>query len=248
MNFNQIVEALPKTTFGKDDIITAASETRQPIQSGSVFWLINCLIDSGMIQRTGRNRYVVDGGARKRSAYHYTFSEPLQRIVSSIEEQYPLVEFQAWEAFQYNRFVNHLIAHNMFFIDVEGMLCDTVFEFLRDSGQGTVLKNPKEADFLTYAVHDCIIVQNLITEAPKDSANPHTVVIEKFLVDMLADKKVSLFVEPAAFPAIWEEAFSSYIIDESRLLRYAQRRHAKEKVLSLIHDHTDIRLNMEETA
>lgn len=247
MDFHAIVQQLPDTTFGKEAIVRASEASNQKIKSSSVFWLINKMLDDNYINRVGRNQYTVNKDIKPHTIYYYKFSDSLHKIVSAIEEQYPLIEFQAWEAVQYNEFVNHLIAHNMYFIEVENMLCDTVFEFLRESSPRNILLKPDKNIFMRYAGHETIIVQNLISEAPNNKSNPHGVVVEKLLVDMLADKKIELFVEPAEFPFIWEEIFEKYVIDESRLMRYARRRNAEAKIRNFINEKTSIVLHSEET-
>lgn len=106
------------------------------------------------------------------------------------------------------------------------------------------LSKPDAAACEIYAVSNTIIVQNLITEAPVDKSNPHGVVLEKLLVDMFADKKVKMFLEESEFASILENAFTSYIIDESKMFRYARRRGAEEKIRDFIVLNTNIQLHI----
>jgi hypothetical protein len=164
-------------------------------------------------------------------------------MVTSLEINFPLMEFQAWEAFQYNYFANHQIAHNIYFIEVENMLETSIFEFLRDRHKGSVLLKPTPSACQLYADSGAVIVQNLITESPVDRSNPHGVILEKLLVDMFADKKTRMFLEENEFPHILEDAFSSYIIDESKMFRYARRRNVEEKIRDCITLNTNIKLH-----
>jgi len=95
-----------------------------------------------------------------------------------------------------------------------------------------------------YASNDTIIVQNLITEAPVDQQEPHHVMLEKLLVDMFANKKMQLFLETREFNAILEDAFHTYVIDESKMFRYARRRNIEDKIKKIITEDTTIKLHV----
>lgn len=245
MNTQAIARALPNTIFDRKVLFSAVEATGQQMKESSAFWLIRQMIQEGLIFRVGRGKYMVNRAKRPLRSYDYTFSDGLQKIVSSIEEQYPLVEFQSWETAQYNYFVRHLIAHNVYFIEVEKMLENTVFDYLRTYWKGMVLVKPDMRTCMTYADGETIIVQKMISEAPVSSHNPHGVPIEKLLVDMLADKKVGIWIEEAEFPAIWEDIFSRYVVDETKMFRYARRRNAEDKVRHFILTKTDIQLHEE---
>lgn len=51
------------------------------------------------------------------------------------------------------------------------------------------------------------------------------------LVDLVADKLLRSSVGSGEYDGIFHQAFRDFYIDESRLLRYASRRNAKNKVL-----------------
>ena len=244
MNLSNIVSHLPSGTIDKSSIYKAATQENHQFKMSSIFWLIRNMIDEGLLVKVGRNKYCAVNAGTSRKQYSYPFSNELQNIVTSLEANYPLMDFQAWEAFQFNYFANHQIAHNLFFIEVENMLETSIYEFLRDSYNNQVLLKPDAAACEIYAVGNTIIVQNLITEAPVDKSNPHGVVLEKLLVDMFADKKVKMFLEESEFASILENAFTSYIIDESKMFRYARRRGAEEKIRDFIVLNTNIQLHI----
>lgn len=244
MNMKDLALALPEGTINKETIYQTAIEKNNRLKSPSIYWLINQLIDQGLLIRVGRNKYCVTAADSKRKVYHHQFSAALQKIIDDVAEQFPLIQFQAWEAIQFNRFANHQIAQNMFFIEVESMLESAVYEFLRENTNHQVLLKPTIEICEIYAGSDTIIVQNLITEAPVDQQAPHHVMLEKLLVDLFADEKMQLFLETSEFSTILEDAFHTYVIDESKMFRYARRRNIADKIKKIITEDTTIKLHV----
>ena len=229
MNLKELANDLPRDQIGKEMIYKTALRQNSSFKETSIHWLINCLIDEGLLIRVGRNKYQVATGNAKKSYYH-TFSVFLQQLVDDLETRFPLIQFQAWEAIQFNRFANHQIAKNLYFIEVEKMVENAVYEFLREKCDAQVLLKPTKEICEVYVDDGTIIVQNLISETPVDCSDPHHVVLEKLLVDLLADEKMELFLESAEFGGRIQEALDRYVLNESRMLRYARRRNREEEL------------------
>ena len=244
MNINELALALPEGTFNKETIYQVAVMKNNQLKPQSIHWLINKLIDQRFLIRVGRNKYCSTTADMKRTVYHHRFSKDLQKIVDNIIERFPLLQFQVWESIQFNRFANHQIAQNLFFIEVENMLENTVYEFLREKTEHQVLLKPTMEICEVYANSNTIIVQNLITEAPVNQHALHHVMLEKLLVDLFADEKMQLFLETSEFSAILEDAFHTYAIDESKMFRYARRRNIENKIKKIISDGTTIELHI----
>lgn len=77
--------------------------------------------------------------------------------------------------------------------------------------------------------------------------NEHLVSIEKLLVDMVCNKLIFMLVEKSEYPEIYEEIFSRYTIDESKLFRYARRRNAEKRLKEYLKRNTKIKLMAEDT-
>lgn len=63
--------------------------------------------------------------------YNYLSSREIEGLTKLIREAYPFAEFQIWESAQYNKFLNHLLAENIIFIESEKMLIESIYETLR---------------------------------------------------------------------------------------------------------------------
>ena len=61
-----------------------------------------------------------------------------------------------------------------------------------------------------------------------------TIMLEKMLVDMSADKLIAATFSKAELPDVYEQAQSRYHLDKVRMLRYARRRNRQEVLLKYL--------------
>ena len=69
-----------------------------------------------------------------------------------------------------------------------------------------------------------------ISEAPKDKQNPHNMIIEKLLVDIFAEMVIRNLFSPSEYSDMVEMIMERYHVDNKKMLRYAKRRNAVEKI------------------
>ena len=227
MEMNQLQSLLPKPgwIFTKNEFADLIHEVNPQYSERSVYWLLRKLQQE-----------------KQKMPYTYEHSSEWNQIVSGIEKEYPLVDFQAWELIQLNEFVNHQIAHNTVFIEVEDMLEEAVFHTLK-SKFPCVLLFPSEETFYRYrSPEQTIVILKLISEAPKPVGQPYSAPLEKLLVDLFSRKLTGHLIERAEYPAVYEEAFSKYLIDQKKMFRYARRRGVEEEMKELIRTSTNIKL------
>ncbi|HCJ94117.1 MAG TPA: hypothetical protein DHV69_02565, partial [Sphaerochaeta sp.] len=91
-----------------------------------------------------------------------------------------------------NEFFNHQLAHNQIFLEVEKDGCDFVFSSLVEKFPGRVLLRPKAQEIVQCGTDDGIIIDRLVTEAPKSNGEPYHVPLEKLIVDLFANKSLML--------------------------------------------------------
>lgn len=144
-----------------------------------------------------------------------------------------------WELIQFNEFVKHQIAKNLILVEVENMLEEAVFETLHR--QSTyVLFSPRMDYYYRHRGEDnTVVVLKLVSEAPKPYEG-HSSPLEKLLVDLFVNKFTGHLIEHSEYPAILEDAFHKYYLDETKMFRYARRRGAEEKMREFIHRETAI--------
>ena len=120
------------------------------------------------------------------------------------------------------------------FLQVEKESSIYIFRFLQEQGIQNVLYKPSQNEFNLYWSKGCIIVTDMISEAPIRSDKPHSILLEKMLVDILADKLISITFSKAELPDIYEQAQSRYRLDKVRMLRYARRRNRQDVLLKYL--------------
>ena len=60
----------------------------------------------------------------------------------------------------------------------------------------------------------------------------------------MSDKLIPSCFSESELPAIYEEAFHRYVIDESRMFRYAKRRTADKRLQQFLSEQTDVSLQV----
>lgn len=229
-------------SFTTSDFVSMVRESDSVYSDRKAYRILQSLQDEGKIMKVGRGHY---SKVSVKGTYRFESSAILKEITELIKDKYPLVTFQTWEMYQWNEFVNHQLAHNVFFIEVEKQLETTVFESLLEKYQ-RVLLDPDIESFYRYYFDNMIIVQKLISGVPAPIAGTNLASLEKLLVDIFTRKLTGQLIERAEYRQIYTDAFRKYAINESALFRYAGRRHLEEDIRKFIEEETDIKLRSEE--
>lgn len=127
------------------------------------------------------------------------------------------------------------------------MLEEAVFHALK-SNFPCVLLCPSEETFYQYrSPEQTVVILKLVSEAPKPVGQSHSASLEKLLVDLFSRKLTGHLIERAEYPAVYEEAFSKYLIDQKKMFRYARRRSVEEEIKEFIGTGTNIKMITKET-
>lgn len=227
------------SSFTRKELSFAISEYGLNISDSMLKVVIKKLLESHEIARVGRNAYCVINNSIKEYCYHY--SELSCEVAEIVSNNFPYLDFTIFELVQLNAFLNHQIAHNVVFISVEGDLCDFVFDKLKERYPGKVLINPTNEIYNQYWCDDMIVVERLVSEAPRGIDKKWHTRIEKLLVDIYTDPIQKETFSASELPTIYEDAFAGYIIDESCMFRYAKRRGIENKLKKYILKNTDVK-------
>lgn len=225
----------PSFTMGEFE--SALRTEKGSIARSTTYKFLRNLCASGEIVRTKRGQYAVS----VKKEYFYELSDTAKSISAKIHEVYPLVDYQIWELYQMNEFVNHMMAKNTIIVEVENMLDESVFNLLFDE-YPHVLYNPSLEQYYKYAGEETIIVRKLISEAPTSVGEFKQVPLEKLLVDLFGRGISGSLISKSEYQAIYEDAFMKYNINQSKMFRYARRRGIEKTIIDFIHEHTDITL------
>ena len=243
MNANIILPLLPNDgVFNKMTFRKTVHSIYPECTEASINWMLVTLRKQGSLASAGTGKYYrISQNTPAKIRYSYPHSPEYLDLEKEITEAYPLVIFQMWELIQMNDFVNHQIAKNVIFIEVEAMLVDTVYELLHEKYPYAMIQPTSDTFYKQRATETDIVVQKLLSEAPTPDVN-HSCAIEKLLVDLLSKKLPGSLIERSEYPRIYEDVFRKYNIDEIRMFRYAKRRHLYDDLLSFITTKTDVQL------
>ena len=112
----------------------------------------------------------------------------------------------------------------LIYLQVEKDVSSYIFDNLQEEYAGSVLYRPGKKDFDRYWTRDCVVILDLISQAPLSQDKPHEITIEKMLVDIIAEKSISATFSPSEIPFVYENAMRSYQVNRRKMNRYAGRR------------------------
>jgi len=232
--YEEVIDRIDdKKTYCHKDLIDELRMLKTDLSESTYHWAISGLVRNGALTRLGYDSYSISSHIPK-DEYVPKYSDVAEDLIQLISEQYPHVRFMVFETVLMNEFLNHLIAQNTVFVQVEKESSIYVFRFLQEQGIQNIMYKPDINDFNLYWSKDCVIVTDMISEAPIRTDKPHSIMLEKMLVDMLADKLIATTFSKAELPDVYEQAQSRYLLDKVRMLRYACRRNRKDVVLKYL--------------
>lgn len=227
MNTAMVLDNLNLDTFTRKEVYEAIRSINANASDAQVRYCLSSMLSSGKIVRCGRNDY-----AKKSDSvlplYTNHYSEEAQALIQCMENKYPVLDYRIWELNWMNEFVNHLIGKNMIFLEVEKDACEFVYSDISREVKERVLLKPSEKELMMYSNNNTVIINRLITEAPKGEPGKYNVPLEKIIVDLLANK--NLMISKGDYPDAVRAMFAKYQIDKPKLYRYARRRSKEEEV------------------
>ncbi len=242
-DFNEKQLLSQYTSFNFREFLSACKKSGCKLAESTLRRKLRELVQRGEIIRVGRDAYCIPNGTVR--PYSYPYSDVAVSLANTVHESYPLVAFSIFELIQLNEFANHQLAHNILFLSVENEAAEFVFDTLKQQYPGKVLLDPTPELYQQYWYDGMIVIDRLVTEAPKGYPEPWNTCLEKMLVDLLSNPIIMESVSESEYPAILEDAFSKYGIDESCLFRYAKRRGAEKRLKKMIRHQTNIKLRTE---
>ncbi len=130
---------------------------------------------------------------------------------------------------------HHLSSNRVIYVETDRDSAETIFNYLKDGRHNVYLRPDKEMIYRYIDMDKRVIfVKNLVSEAPLQKVSGVPIpTLEKLLVDILRDTDF-FYLQGSESEHIIENAFSLYVVNRSRLFRYADRRKAKENLSSII--------------
>ena len=216
-------------TYTRNDLIEIFRKENKELNDATFRWMLYNMQLAKRLFRVGYDEYTTS----ERDflpEYRPIYTEDVLKIENFLKEKYPELSFVMFESVVLNEFLNHQIAQNTIYVQVEKDLSTFIFDLLKQELGGMVLYKPNRAEFSRYWTRGCVVVLELISQAPLSSSQPHEITIEKLLVDIIADKSIEATYSPAELPEIIRNIRENYRVDVKKMNRYAGRR-GKAKII-----------------
>lgn len=211
-----------------DDLFKYYREAEPEIKRSTVNWRIYELVQNGTLQRIGRGKYIVGTELK----YSPEISSREIKINKMLKKEFPFINYCIWSASMLNEFSQHLSAFQFIVVEVEKEAIEAVYFTFKDNFNSTFKKPAKEMveEFISNQPNS-IIINSFVSEAPvQNIKNIPTSSLEKLLVDLYCDKNLFYFLQGNELVNIYINAFDKYTVNQSKLLRYADRRRKKEQI------------------
>lgn len=216
-----------KDTYSYQEIINMLKKIKDNLSLSTYKKAINELIQTGTLIKKGFNTYALSSNLLK-DMYIPSYSDTAKKVMKDIEKKFPYVEFTILETGLMNDFLNHLIAQNTIFLQVEKESSIYIFRYLQESRKYNVMYKPNEKEFNLYWSNNCVVVVDMVSEAPLRTDDTHSITLEKMVVDISADKIINKTYNKSELSDIMEQVQKYYSLDIIRTLRYARRRNKEE--------------------
>ena len=211
--------------FSVDDIPT---DVFSGIERAKLSWYLGRLCRNGKLRRIGRgvytlqptNTFLVKANAKVRSLYR------------SLLGQYPFADFCVYSGNVITPLLHDMMPNNTIYVETNRDTIQSVFDMLLPKYNGRIFLAPTKEIATTYIdfSKENIIVKPLVTEAPLTLDGKVPVpTLEKLLVDTRVDADF-YYLHGYENMEMLRTAINHYDVNRNRLLRYADRRNAKDSI------------------
>ncbi len=186
----------------------------------------------GVLTRIGRGKFIL--GETK--IYYPEVTPKLKSVYNKLRKEFPYAGICVWNTSILNEFMKHQPSVFSFIIEAEKEVTQSLFYFLKELKYPVFIEPTSDIlDKYLPINKEAFIIKSLVSESPTQLVNGTTTVsIEKLLIDIFCDDIIFSAQQGAEMRTIFDEAFSKYSINQSKMLRYASRRRKKEVFLDYL--------------
>lgn len=213
------------------DIVRFYKKLEPGILKSTVNWRVYELVNRNILERVGKGKFRLGSGN--------TFIPELNpkhfKVSAAIRTQFPFINYCIWDSSFIKEFNQHITKNSFMLVDVERGSEESVYYSLREQLKEVFMFPGKEmlGDYFT-DLKKPIIIRTLVSEAPsKEIRNVPTATLEKILVDIFSDEEFQ-YLQSNELVVIFKSAFERYTINESKLIRYADRKRKKKQLLAFL--------------
>jgi hypothetical protein len=232
--------------FSNKDILQFYKLLEPKVPLTTVNWRIYSLVQTGVLSRIGRGKFTLENG----KIYTPTVTRKMMGIFKKLQKQFPYLQTCIWDTSILNEFMLHQPGRFYTVVEVNKDGMESVFYFLKE-GFKNVFLNPNQdvIDHYISEMRDAIIVRILVSEAPIQLIqNLPTTTLEKLLVDIYSEDILFAAQQGREMQHIFKEALNIYTVNESRMLRFADRKGKKEELGNYLKKLSKYRQQMQKSA
>ncbi len=203
------------------------------ISDSGILWHIKKLIREKKLMRLSRGLY----GQGLKDEFQPRLTDSLKKLYQDVRGAFPLIDICVYSGADISSMQHHISTNNALYVEVTKEATEAVFHWLIDRGI-RAYHRPTESFMSDYVnlSEEIVIVKTLVTESPV-IVNDGIVMpsLEKLMVDINTDADFYYLHGGETF-YIMEHALNLFKLNKSKLLRYASRRGARQKMVGLINE------------
>ena len=225
-------------SYSRKELMQIFRKEKADLDDTAFRWALYGMLYSHKLFRIGYDSYATDKPPVL-AEYIPSYSDKAKRLENVLKKRYPELEFVIFESVLLNEFLNHQIAQNTIYVQVEKDMSAYIFSQLQEELDERILLRPGKSEYGKYWTKDCIVVLDLISQSPLSTQFPHAITVEKMLVDIIAERSIAATFSPSEFPSLYANVLSAYSIDRRKLNRYAGRRGKAEEVREYLEEQSE---------
>lgn len=223
---NIIAYAESRPQFSVDDLISSVAKG---MERNTLSWHLSNLCKLGKLRRIGRGLY----STQIKTAYSVKASKKVRSLYRSLHKDFPFADFCLYDGPLLTPLLHDLSPNSTLYIETNRDVMESVFNHLGQKYQGRLFLAPTKEMTSKYIdlAQENIIIKPLITESPltEDDGVPMPT-LEKILVDTRVDADF-FYLHGYENLEMLRTAIAHYDVNQTRLLRYADRRNEKENII-----------------
>ena len=245
MDVTVLLNRIQEDVFSRADIYRYAIGLDTGFRETQMRYLLGRLLEDGAIVRVARNCYKKNQQSKEKFIYMPNYSEIANGLIHNMKKDFPLLDFRVWELCWMNEFLNHQIAHNKIFLEVENVGCEFVYSKFTEDYEARILLRPSTKELFLYGIDNGIIIDRLISESPRGVPMFYNICLEKIIVDLFANKTLQSMISQGDYPMAITDMFDKYVIDQTKMFRYARRRNRADIIYYFLKEETDVEVLVE---
>lgn len=188
----------------------------------TLYWYLNKLTRENKISRVSRGNYSIT----EKQPFIPEVSEKMKEVNGILKKALPFATFCLYQGSALSPYLHNIATNNVLYVETERDTCESAFNVLKEQGYMVYVRPDKDMiyHYIDLAM-DAIFVKVLPSESPVVVSEGITVpTLEKLLVDIRVDEDFFYLQGSEAFYVL-RNAADRNVINVSKLMRYARRRH-----------------------